>query len=186
MYRIYRVYTSIHHIYLFNYILFHSIISICLNLYHLYRPVDAPPLIDTSVTKYSNIFICFFISNLSIITIYGSYQSITSIHHIYTLYLSIISIYHVYQSLLSVIFIYHIYLGGQNESVYNSYLCKSGYYCKINSQLYSCPKGFFCPSGSSRPYPCTFGLITCPNDHTAKVNEYEGIYIYILYILLLL
>ena len=105
-------------------------------------------------------------------SIYHYYLSIISIMSIYHYYLSIISIYHIYLS-------YHIYVGGQNESIYNSYLCKSGYYCKINSQLYSCPKGFFCPSGSSRPYPCTFGLIACPNDHTAKVNEYEGIYIYI-------
>ena len=72
--------------------------------------------------------------------------------------------------------IYQSYLGGLNETIDKSYLCKSGYYCKVDSQLFSCPKGFYCPSGSSRPYPCTFGLMACPNDRTAKVNAYAGIF----------
>ena len=39
---------------------------------------------------------------------------------------------------------------------------------------YDCPKGHFCPSGSSHPYPCTFGILTCPNEQTANSNPYSG------------
>jgi len=66
------------------------------------------------------------------------------------------------------------HVGGVNKTIDNSYLCKAGYYCKVNSELFPCPKGYYCPIGSSHPYPCTFGLMTCPNDLTATANVIGG------------
>lgn len=44
-----------------------------------------------------------------------------------------------------------------------NYLCKEGYYCSNPLNFTQCPKGYFCPSASIAPIPCTDNGTYCPD-----------------------
>ena len=48
-------------------------------------------------------------------------------------------------------------------------VCKPGFYCPTFQQQISCPKGYFCPAGSTGPYKCG-ALAYCPAESSRQID----------------
>ncbi|KAJ3211226.1 hypothetical protein HDU67_004669 [Dinochytrium kinnereticum] len=55
------------------------------------------------------------------------------------------------------------------QGLFEPVVCKIGHYCPDQLTQIPCPKGFFCPTGSMKPYPCAW-LSSCPAGSVAQMQ----------------